>query len=159
MRELRSSLGYMEGETRFLPLDMGSVEAGAFLFSEPAYDYVLNLAAVKHVRTEKDAYSLMRMIKVNVLDTLATFRVAPISIAYIVVMILLGFHLNHGVWSMFQSLGVSNPRYSAGLKRFAAIFSIVVVLVLRKSGTDHVFVKLARWRLSGGKPGLSLIFC
>ena len=79
VRELRSSLGYMDGETRFLPLDMGSVEAGAFLSSEPAYDYVLNLAAMKHVRSEKDAYSLMRMIKVNVLDTLATFRAASLA--------------------------------------------------------------------------------
>jgi FlaA1/EpsC-like NDP-sugar epimerase len=79
VRELRSSLGYMDGETRFLPIDMGSVEASAFLSSEPAYDYVLNLAAVKHVRTEKDAYSLMRMIKVNVLDTLATFRAANLA--------------------------------------------------------------------------------
>jgi FlaA1/EpsC-like NDP-sugar epimerase len=74
VRELRSSLGYISGETRFLPIDMGSVEAAAFLSSEPAYDYILNLAAMKHVRTEKDAYSLMRMIKVNVLDTFATFR-------------------------------------------------------------------------------------
>ena len=79
VRELRSSLGYMDGETRFLPIDMGSVEAAAFLSSQPAYDYVLNLAAMKHVRTEKDAYSLMRMIKVNVLNTLATFRAASIA--------------------------------------------------------------------------------
>ncbi len=61
-------------------------------------------------------------------NAIATFRIPAISIAYIVAMILLGFHLNHGVWSMFQSLGVSNPRYSAGLKRFANIFSILVVL-------------------------------
>jgi succinate dehydrogenase / fumarate reductase cytochrome b subunit len=61
-------------------------------------------------------------------NAVATFRIPAISIAYIVAMILLGFHLNHGVWSMFQSLGVSNPRYSAGLKRFAAIFSALVVL-------------------------------
>jgi succinate dehydrogenase / fumarate reductase cytochrome b subunit len=61
-------------------------------------------------------------------NAITTFRVPAISIAYIVAMILLGFHLNHGVWSMFQSLGVSNPRYSAGLKRFANIFSILVVL-------------------------------
>lgn len=79
VRELRSSLGYIGGETRFLPIDMGSVEAAAFLASQPSYDYVLNLAAMKHVRTEKDAYSLMRMIKVNVLDTLATFRAANLA--------------------------------------------------------------------------------
>jgi UDP-N-acetylglucosamine 4,6-dehydratase len=76
VRDLRSSLGYIDGETVFLPLDMGSLEAAAFLASQPDYDYVLNLAAMKHVRSEKDAYSLMRMIKVNVLDTLTSMEAA-----------------------------------------------------------------------------------
>jgi succinate dehydrogenase / fumarate reductase cytochrome b subunit len=65
----------------------------------------------------------------NVYDNvIAGFRVIPVSIAYIVSMILLGMHLNHGLWSMFQSIGVSNPRYSAGLRRFANIFSILIVV-------------------------------
>jgi succinate dehydrogenase / fumarate reductase cytochrome b subunit len=59
-------------------------------------------------------------------NVIAGFRVIPVSIAYIVSMVLLGMHLNHGVWSMFQSLGVSNPRYSAGLRRLANVFSILV---------------------------------
>ena len=64
----------------------------------------------------------------NVYDNvIAGFRVIPVSIAYIVSMILLGLHLNHGLWSMFQSIGVSNPRYSTGLRRFANIFSILIV--------------------------------
>lgn len=74
VRHLRSTLGYTSGETQFLPLDMGSIEAQAFLESEPAYDYVLNIAAMKHVRSEKDAYSLMRLIKTNVVDTLTAFE-------------------------------------------------------------------------------------
>lgn len=69
VRDLRSTVGYGGGESRFLPLDMGSLEAEAFFDSQPAYDYVLNLAAMKHVRSEKDEFSLMRMIKVNILDT------------------------------------------------------------------------------------------
>lgn len=76
VRDLRSSLGYTSGETRFLPLDMGSIEMHAFFAEQAPYDYVLNLAAMKHVRSEKDAFSLMRMIKVNVLDTLDTLRFA-----------------------------------------------------------------------------------
>jgi len=65
----------------------------------------------------------------NVYDNvIAGFRVIPVSIAYIVSMILLGMHLNHGLWSMFQSIGVSNPRYSAALRRFANIFSVLIVL-------------------------------
>jgi succinate dehydrogenase / fumarate reductase cytochrome b subunit len=65
----------------------------------------------------------------NVYDNvIAGFRVIPVSIAYIMSMILLGMHLNHGLWSMFQSIGVSNPRYSAGLRRFAKFFSVLIVL-------------------------------
>lgn len=76
VRELRSSLGYNAGETLFLPLDMAGLECSAFLASQKPYDYVLNLAAMKHVRSEKDAFSLMRMVKVNILDTLFTLQLA-----------------------------------------------------------------------------------
>src|SRR5262249_31110884 len=58
VRDLRSSRGYISGETQFLPIDMGSPEAKTFLASQPRYDYTLNLAAMKHVRSEKDPYSL-----------------------------------------------------------------------------------------------------
>lgn len=70
VRDLRSTLGYIEGETRFLPIDAGSLEAEAFIAHQRPYDLVLNLAALKHVRSEKDEFSLMRMVKVNVLDSL-----------------------------------------------------------------------------------------
>ncbi len=53
--------------------------------------------------------------------------VIPVAIAYIVAMLLLGTHLYHGVWSMFQSLGVSHPRYTPMLKRFAAGATAFVV--------------------------------
>src|ERR1700687_4511072 len=76
VRNLRSSIGYTGGETLFMPIDMGSLEARAFLSTQAPYDFVLNLAAMKHVRSEKDPYSLMRMIKTNILDTLSTFEQA-----------------------------------------------------------------------------------
>jgi FlaA1/EpsC-like NDP-sugar epimerase len=76
VRNIRSSVGYNACETRFLPIDMGAVETAAFLAAQAPYDYVLNLAAMKHVRSEKDEFSLMRMIKVNVLDTLTTLHQA-----------------------------------------------------------------------------------
>jgi len=74
VRDLRSSLGYGAGETLFLPLDMSSIEMRAFLSAQKPYDFVLNLAAMKHVRSEKDEFSLMRMIQTNVLATLETHR-------------------------------------------------------------------------------------
>ncbi|OHB74726.1 MAG: UDP-N-acetylglucosamine 4,6-dehydratase [Planctomycetes bacterium RBG_16_64_10] len=69
VRDIRSSLGYIAGDFRTLPLDCGSLEFHALLDSQPSYDYVLNLSALKHVRSEKDPYTLMRMIAVNVLNT------------------------------------------------------------------------------------------
>ena len=55
------------------------------------------------------------------------FLVIPFSIAYIVVMVLIGFHLSHGVWSMFQSVGFSHPRYTPMIKQFAAVFAWALI--------------------------------
>lgn len=76
VRDIRSSLGYIEGDFRTFALDCGSVEFEALMASEAPYDYVLNLSALKHVRSEEDAYTLMRMIKVNVLNTVSTISLA-----------------------------------------------------------------------------------
>ena len=56
------------------------------------------------------------------------FRVWPVSLFYIVAMVLLGFHLNHGVWSMFHTLGVSHPGRRRALRLLAAAFSVLIVL-------------------------------
>lgn len=69
VRDIRSSFGYIEGDFRTLAIDCGSEEFHAFLRSQEAYDFILNLSALKHVRSEKDPYTLMRMIKVNILNT------------------------------------------------------------------------------------------
>jgi succinate dehydrogenase / fumarate reductase cytochrome b subunit len=55
------------------------------------------------------------------------FMVVPFAVIYIVVMVLIGFHLSHGVWSMFQSMGLSHPRYTPAIKKFASIFSWVLI--------------------------------
>jgi succinate dehydrogenase / fumarate reductase cytochrome b subunit len=56
----------------------------------------------------------------------AGFRIVPVSIAYIVAMIALGLHLRHGVWSMFQTLGVSHPRYIRAAHVGAWVVAILV---------------------------------
>ena len=55
------------------------------------------------------------------------FRSIPAALSYMAAMILVGFHLSHGIWSMFQSIGFSHPRYTPLIKKFAAIFSWVLV--------------------------------
>ena len=69
VRDIRSSLGYIDGEFRTFALDIGSDIYDAFIEADGRYDYVLNLSALKHVRSEKDPFTLMRMIDVNVFNT------------------------------------------------------------------------------------------
>ena len=76
VRDLRSTTGYIDGEFKTFSIDCGGPEFEALIKSEGAYDYVLNLSALKHVRSEKDPYTLMRMIQVNILNTIKTVRLA-----------------------------------------------------------------------------------
>lgn len=74
VRDIRSSLGYIDGDFQTFALDIGSVEYDAFIKADGKYDYVLNLSALKHVRSEKDPFTLMRMIDVNVFNTDKTIK-------------------------------------------------------------------------------------
>jgi FlaA1/EpsC-like NDP-sugar epimerase len=87
VRDLRSSLGYIKGDFRTFALDVGSWQYDAFIKQDGKYDYVLNLSALKHVRSEKDAFTLMRMIEVNILNTIKGIHqsVAKGSIKYFAV--------------------------------------------------------------------------
>lgn len=55
------------------------------------------------------------------------FSSIPAVIVYTVAMVMVGFHLSHGIWSMFQTLGFSHPRYSPMIRAFAAVFSWILV--------------------------------
>jgi succinate dehydrogenase / fumarate reductase cytochrome b subunit len=59
----------------------------------------------------------------------AAFQSVPTSIFYMVSMLALAFHLSHGAWSMFQSLGINHPRYNKLLRGFARYVTFVVVAV------------------------------
>jgi succinate dehydrogenase / fumarate reductase cytochrome b subunit len=54
------------------------------------------------------------------------FQVAPIAVVYMAANLLLGLHLYHGLWSMFQSLGWSHPAYNRFRRPFAVSFALVV---------------------------------
>lgn len=74
VRDIRSSFGYIDGDFQTFALDIGSIEYDAFWNADGDYDYVLNLSALKHVRSEKDPYTLMRMIDVNIFNTDKTIQ-------------------------------------------------------------------------------------
>lgn len=58
----------------------------------------------------------------------AGFRVPWVGLIYVVANLALGLHLFHGVWSLFQSLGLSHPRYNAWRRAFATTFAWAVTL-------------------------------
>ncbi|MFH0259635.1 UDP-N-acetylglucosamine 4,6-dehydratase [Vibrio mediterranei] len=74
VRDIRSSFGYIDGDFQTFALDIGSLEYDAFIQADGQYDYVLNLSALKHVRSEKDPFTLMRMIDVNIFNTDKTIQ-------------------------------------------------------------------------------------
>jgi succinate dehydrogenase / fumarate reductase cytochrome b subunit len=58
----------------------------------------------------------------------ATFSRAPVTVFYVVAMVLLGLHLYHGAWSMFQSLGINHPRFNAARRGFAIGLAVLVTV-------------------------------
>ena len=76
VRDIRSTVGYNSADFRTFSIDCGGFEFEAMMKNEGPYDYVFNLSALKHVRSEKDPYTLMRMIAVNIFNTIKTLKLA-----------------------------------------------------------------------------------
>lgn len=80
VRDIRSSIGYGDGEFATFVLDCGSYIFKVFIYEQVkrigGYDYVFNTSALKHVRSEKDPYTLMRMIDTNIFNTDETIKMA-----------------------------------------------------------------------------------
>ena len=79
VRDIRSTLGYIDGDFNTYALDCGSNEYRALMNASEGYDYVLNLSALKHVRSEKDPFTLMRLVEVNILNTIKTVQIAKLQ--------------------------------------------------------------------------------
>lgn len=56
------------------------------------------------------------------------FRVPWVVAIYVVAQVMLGLHLHHGAWSLFQSLGLSHPRYDAVRRWLPRGFAAAVVV-------------------------------
>lgn len=61
-------------------------------------------------------------------NVISGFRVWPVSLFYIIAMVALAFHLWHGVWSLFQTLGLINPKSNKIIHRLAAIATLALVI-------------------------------
>lgn len=74
IRDLRIRNFEHPSELKIFAIDAGSVEFLAFINQSKTYDYILNLSALKHVRSEGDPYTLMRMVQVNVLNNISVIK-------------------------------------------------------------------------------------
>lgn len=74
VRDIRSTLGYIDGDFKTFAIDCGGLEFESLVSNAGEYDYVFNLSALKHVRSEKDPFTLMRMLTVNIFNTIKTFK-------------------------------------------------------------------------------------
>ena len=124
VRDIRSSYGYIDGDFKTFALDIGSEEYDAFFESDGNYDYVLNLSALKHVRSEKDPFTLMRMINVNIFNTEKTLSQA----------------IDKGVGKYFC---VSTDKAANPVNMMGASKRIMEMFVHRKS--EEINVSMARF--------------
>jgi succinate dehydrogenase / fumarate reductase cytochrome b subunit len=72
-----------------------------------------------------------------------SFSIWWVSLAYIIMMVVIGFHMYHGVWSLFQTLGLDNPDRNFYLRAFAIVFAI---------GVSATFILVPLSFLSGQMP-------
>ena len=124
VRDIRSSLGYIDGDFQTFALDIGSLEYDAFIRADGQYDYVLNLSALKHVRSEKDPFTLMRMIDVNVFNTDKTIQQS----------------IDAGVKKYFC---VSTDKAANPVNMMGASKRIMEMFLMRKS--EHLIISTARF--------------
>lgn len=77
VRVLRSTQGYINGDFQTFALDAGSNEFNSmFRQNGYRYDYILNLSALKHVRSESDPFTLMRLVNTNVFNVVESVKKA-----------------------------------------------------------------------------------
>jgi len=124
VRDIRSSFGYIDGDFQTLALDIGSIEYDAFIKEDGKYDYVLNLSALKHVRSEKDPFTLMRMIETNIFNTDKTLQQS----------------IQNGVKKYFC---VSTDKAANPVNMMGASKRIMEMFVMRKS--KQIDVSMARF--------------
>jgi succinate dehydrogenase / fumarate reductase, cytochrome b subunit len=61
-------------------------------------------------------------------NVVASFSRWPVALLYVAANLALGLHLFHGLWSLFQTLGLNNPRFNALRRVFAGVFAALITL-------------------------------
>lgn len=59
-------------------------------------------------------------------NVVAGFQVPWVAAIYIIANLALGLHLYHGVWSMFNSVGLTQPKFNPWRRHFATVFAVII---------------------------------
>ena len=76
IRDIRSSHNDLVTEIETYAMDCGSEEFERFLMNQSSVDYLLNFSALKHVRSERDIYTLKRLVDVNIVNSVKLLKLA-----------------------------------------------------------------------------------
>ena len=121
VRDIRSSVGYGDGEFATFALDCGSEIFRAFINEQKrrigGYDYVFNTSALKHVRSEKDPYTLMRMIDTNIFKPVSSDFRSRFDIEKKIIVLGVSCVLLH----ISKAGSIDSPSYSEGLLRIGKL--------------------------------------
>ena len=102
----------------------GSTGSRTMMLSGP----VIALFVIGHLLHFTTGTIHPQFVELHAYENVITGFANPIAAGlYIVAMILVGFHLSHGIWSMFQSIGFSHPRYTPLIRKFAGVFSWILI--------------------------------
>ena len=106
VRDLRSS-DLMLQDFKTFNIDVGSKIFEDFYEHAPRYDYVLNLSALKHVRSEKDNFSLFRLVNTNIFNTVKSVNLAINSVPRnISVFQLIRQQIQSILWALQKNYGI-----------------------------------------------------
>lgn len=61
-------------------------------------------------------------------NVVSGFQVPLVSLFYILANLFLALHLYHGMWSWFQTLGFSHPKYNRARRVFATVYALVIAV-------------------------------
>ena len=61
-------------------------------------------------------------------NIVTSFQFIPVAVIYIVAQVFLALHIYHGAWSLFQSLGLANPRFNEWRRWFAVAFALIILI-------------------------------
>ena len=90
---------------------------------------IILLFLIFHLADLTFGYTNPDFVSGDVYNNIVTsFQSIPVAVIYIVAQVFLALHIYHGAWSLFQSLGLANPRFNEWRRWFAVAFALIILI-------------------------------